>query len=241
MLKISEIKDYIFTALDLFTETYPNFAIPKIVVCSSSRRQAIREKVMAECGLDYKEDIYGTDAEVISGDLDTQIILYQSMMKTERQVHHAVWHELGHIMFGSEKQFNIDLSEDTPLRSGYAVINEFMAEFVAYTVNKFDTFGNSQRAHTYLQMAFMEEYVVNPYWLSRYLAVVIGDENVSEEEIAFGEQFVLPDAWEIILTIINELFEQTDNENFLEVSTDFLEQIGLLYDELFHIYFAQGR
>lgn len=241
MLKISEIKEHISTALDLFLETYPDFAIPKIVICSSSRRQAIREKVIAECGLDYKEDIYGTDAEVISGTLDTQIILYQSMMKTKNQVHHAVWHELGHIMFGSEKQFNIDLSIDSPLRSGYAVINEFMAEFIAYTVNRFETFGNSQKAHTYLQMSFMEEFVVNPYWFSRYLAVVIGDGNVSEEEIEFGEQFVLPNAWGIILTIINELFEQTDKENFLEISNEFLEKIGLLYDDLFHIYFIQRR
>ena len=116
-----------------------------------------------------------------------------------------------------------------------------MAEFIAYSVNEFDTFGNSQQAHIYLQMAFMGEYPVNPYWFSRYLAVVIGDGNVSEEEIEFGEQFVLPDAWGIIITIINELFEQTDKDDFWKVSVDFLEKIGLLYDDLFHIYFMQRR
>lgn len=240
MLNIGEIKTHIATALDTFRNIYPNATIPKIVVCSSSRRYITREKVLAECGVSYKEDIYGTDAEVISGALGTQIILYQSMMKNKGQVCHAIWHELGHLMFGSEEKYNIDLKQDTPFRSGYAVVNEFMAEYIAYTVNEFESFGCSQKAHIYLQMTFME-CIVNPYWLSRYLAIIIGDKNVFEEEIDFGEQFVLPEAWEIILSVINELFKQTDKENFWNVSPDFLECIGSLYDELFHIYFMQGR
>lgn len=238
MLKISEIKEYITTAIKLFLEEYPDFSVPEIVVCPSSRRKEARDKIIAECGLESKEDIYGTDAEVIIGKLNTKIILYQSSMKTKQQVYHAVWHELGHLMFGSEKQFDIDLNEDTPMRSGYAVINEFMAEFIAYTVNKFESFSDSHDAQIYLQMTFVEETVVNPYWFSRYLAVIIGDGNVSEEEFNDGEKYVFPEAWELIVETAEKLFEQTDKDNFWKVSVDFLKEIGILYDELFHIYYS---
>ena len=128
MLNITEIKTYINKATERFQKVFTDFEPPKIVVVPASRRQAVRNKVLKECGLDYKEDLYGTDAEVIDGPLDKQIVIYQSMMKSERQICHALWHEYGHIVFGNEKQYSIDLAEDTPMRSGYAVFNEFIAE-----------------------------------------------------------------------------------------------------------------
>lgn len=66
-----------------FQEVFPDFEPPKIVVISASRREVAREKGLKECGLDYKEDMYGTDAEVINGPLDKQIVLYQSRSKNE--------------------------------------------------------------------------------------------------------------------------------------------------------------
>lgn len=112
MLRITEIKIYGDKAIERFKELFIGFEPPKIVVVSASRRQAVRNKVLRECGLDYKEDLYGTDAEVIDGPLDRQILLYQSMMKSEKQVCHAIWHELGHILFGNEKQYGIDIEKD---------------------------------------------------------------------------------------------------------------------------------
>lgn len=108
MLNITEIKTYINKATERFQKVFTDFEPPKIVVVPASRRQAVRNKVLKECGLDYKEDLYGTDAEVIDGPLDKQIVIYQSMIKSERQVCHALWHEFGHIVFGNEKQYGID-------------------------------------------------------------------------------------------------------------------------------------
>lgn len=91
--------------------------------------------MLHECGVTHKEDTYGIEAEVISGLYATQIIIYQSMMKSRERVYHAVWHELGHIMFGNYEDFKIDIDLDTPLRSGYAVVNEFMVEYIAFFIN----------------------------------------------------------------------------------------------------------
>lgn len=239
MLKISEIKNIIPAATQKFKEIFPDAFIAPIVVCSSSRRQAVRDRVLAECGAAYKEDMYGTDAEVIFGSLGTQVILYQSMLKTEEQVYHAIWHELGHIRFGTEEKYGIDLEVDSPKRSGYAVVNEFMAEYVAYIVNDFELFRCSHKAHIYLQMAFMER-GVNVYWFSRYLAIVIGDKNISESEIDSGAQYVLPEIWNIISQTIDELSGQISKPEFWDVSDDFLEKIGYLFDEMFHIHYVQG-
>ena len=56
------------------------------------------------------------------------------MMKFKMRVCHALWHEFGHILFGDEKQFGINLSIDIPKRSSYAVLNELMAEYIAHYV-----------------------------------------------------------------------------------------------------------
>ena len=180
MLKITEIKIYVDKAKKRFTESFIGFESPKIVVVPASKRQAVRCKVLRECGLDYKEDLYGTDAEVIDGPLDRQILLYQSMMKSEKQIYHAIWHELGHILFGNEKQYGIDIENDTPMRSGYAVFNEFIAEYIAHVVSNGEGF-EIYNPNMYLQLAFQEERTINPYWLSRYMAIIAGDSNVSDE------------------------------------------------------------
>ena len=180
MLNITEIKTYITKALERFNDVFIGFESPKIVVVSASRRQVVRAKALQECGINYKEDLYGTDAEVIDGPLGKQILLYQSMMKTERQVCHVLWHEFGHIIFGNEKQYGIDFNVDTPMRSGYAVFNEFMAEYIAYVVTEGEGFG-VYNPNMYLQMAFQERGTINPYWLSRYMAIIVGDSTVSDE------------------------------------------------------------
>ena len=75
MFNITEIKTYINKAVDRFEKVFIGFELPKIVVVPASRRQAVRNKVLSECGLEYKEDLYGTDAEVIDGPLDKQIVI----------------------------------------------------------------------------------------------------------------------------------------------------------------------
>lgn len=238
MLSITEIKTHISTAIEQFLENFPNAVVPKIVVCPSSRRQAVRNKVLAECGAS-KEDEYGTSAEVISGPLGTQILVFQSMVKSASQVNHAVWHELGHIMFGDDKAFNVDLNLDTPLRSGYAVVNEFMAEYIALYVNGNEGFGNVYNPNMYLQMTF-ENGDVTPYWLSFYLAIMVGDTTVPEQRMDEAEEALPPKVWHWIKVIMTLLFDQTDQEEFWKADKEFLEQVGEAYDNLYHVVFWGG-
>lgn len=238
MLSMTLIKKCIDDAVNIFSEKFTAFDIPVIKVCPASRRKVVRDKILEECGV-YKEDSYGTEAEVISGPLDTQIVVYQSMIKYEHQVYHAVWHELGHIMFGSEKKFGVDLECDTPLRSGYAVVNEFMAEFIAYSVNERKPFPTAQRANIYLQMAFQEG-IVFPYWLSRYYAIILGDETISVSDVDEGKNYVSPEVWKYIMLIMNLLLEQVSTEGFWKVDNNYLEKAGCFYDELFHIVYCRG-
>lgn len=236
MLKIAEIRVYKDKAIERFKEVFAGFDPPKIVVVPTSKRQAVRCKVLRECGLDYKEDLYGTDAEVIDGPLGKQIVLYQSVMKSERQVCHALWHELGHIVFGNEKQYGINLAEDTPMRSGYAVFNEFIAEYIAYLVSDREGFG-IYNPNMYLQLAFQEEGTINPYWLSRYMAIIAGDSNVSDECVAEGAEYVKPVVWNYLTEMFRMIDKQLKKDDFWKATPTFIEELGSIYDDMFSVVF----
>lgn len=236
MFNITEIKTYINKAVDRFEKVFIGFELPKIVVVPASRRQAVRNKVLSECGLEYKEDLYGTDAEVIDGPLDKQIVIYQSIMKSERQVCHALWHEFGHIVFGDEKQYGIDLAEDTPMRSGYAVFNEFIAEYIAHVVSDGEGFG-IYNPNMYVQLVFQEERTINPYWLSRYMAIIAGDSNVSDECVAEGAEYVKPVVWNYLTEMFKMIDEQLRKDIFWKATLTFIEDFGILYDNMFSVVF----
>lgn len=237
MLSITEIKSYIADATERFQVVYEGAEIVPVVVCPSSRRSAVRNKVLSECGLTYKEDIYGTDAEVINGPLGMRILIYQSLTKSKRQVFHALWHEFGHILYGDETQYGIDTRQDTPMRSGYAIFNEFIAEYIAYTVNEMEPFSNSLGAHIYLQMAFQSSHDINPYWLSRYFAVVLGDATVSDEEFTSGQQYVTPVIWHCINQMVALLVEQIKKPDFWIADAEYIEKLGTMFDEMYHLVF----
>jgi len=236
MINITEIKTYINKAIERFRKVFIDFEPPKIVVVSASRRPAVRNKVLRECGLDYKEDLYGMDAEVIDGPLDKQIVVYQSMMKSGRQVCHALWHEFGHIVFGNEKQYGINLAEDTPMRSGYAVFNEFMAEYIAHFVSDREGFG-VYNPNMYLQLAFQEEGTINPYWLSRYMAIIVGDSTVSDECVAEGSEYVKPIVWNYLTEMFRMIDKQLKKDDFWKAVPSFIEDLGTLYDDMFSVVF----
>ena len=236
MLNITEIKTYITKAIDRFNEVFIGFEPPKIIVVPASRRQAVRARALQECGIDYKEDLYGTDGEVLDGPLGKQILIYQSMMKHEGQVYHALWHEFGHIMFGNEKQYGIDFAIDTPMRSGYAVFNEFMAEYIAHVVSDGEGFG-IYNPNMYLQMAFQEQGTINPYWLSRYMAIIIGDSTVPDEFVVDGAKYVSATIWEYLAAMFDMIDEQLKKDDFWKATPEFIKDFGKLYDDMFSAVF----
>ncbi len=242
MLNITEIEKYIDVAVEMFLQLYPDAIVPQIVVCPASRRNIIRNRTLKECGLEYKDDDRETGAEVISGPLDTKIIIYQARVKTEGMVRHCIWHELGHIIFGDEKTFNIDLNKDTPLLSGYGIFNEFIAEYIAYTVNDFKPLSGTFGVNGYLSNALLNDYCdIDQYWLSRYYAIVIGDSTISDEEFYRGKELVPNDIWVETINLMKILFEQTDKDEFWKVDTKYLEEVGEQYEYLFHIVFTRKR
>ena len=158
------------------------------------------------------------------------------MMKSERQVCHALWHECGHIVFGNEKQYGIDLTEDTPMRSGYAVFNEFIAEYIAHLVSDGEGFG-VYNPNMYLQLAFQEEGIINPYWLSRYMAIISGDSNVSDECVAEGSEYVKPIVWSYLTDMFRMIDKQLKKHDFWKATPVFIENLGILYDNMFSVVF----
>lgn len=158
------------------------------------------------------------------------------MIKSERQVCHALWHEFGHIVFGNEKQYGIDLAEDTPMRSGYAVFNEFMAEYIAHFVSDREGFG-VYNPNMYLQFAFQEEGTINPYWLSRDMAIIVGDSNVSDECVAEGAEYVNPIVWNYLTEIFRMIDKQLKKDDFWKTTPSFIEDLGILYDNMFSVVF----
>lgn len=237
MLTITEIKNYIEQAKNIFIEKYPDIKVPKIVVCPVSRRQIIRNKVFQECGA-TKEDSYGTEGEVISGIYGKQIIVYQSMAKSKLNVYNTTWHELGHILFGDNYDFGIDLNKDTPIRSGYAIINEFMAQYIAFTVNDFKPFKCLRNAHIYLQMAFSD--YIKPYYLSLFYSIIHGDKTLPQRYYNECAEYVQEKVWGYIDEINNELERQLSKPNFWKVSTVFFEKVGELYDAMYHIVYESN-
>lgn len=140
-----------------------------------------------------------------------QVLVYQSMMKSERQVSHALWHEFGHVLFGDEKQFSMDLDIDTPMRSCYAVFNELIAEYMGYFMTGGEGFG-TYNPNMYLQMAFPEQATIIPYWLSRYIGIIM--------EI---RMFVLN-----LYKLVQVIFCQTYGVALMRCSKCFMFTLGML-------------
>ena len=63
------------------------------------------------------------------------------------------WHECGHVVFGNEKQYRINLVLDTPMHSGYTAFNKFIAKYMAQSFSIYNP-------NMYLQFAlFIPQYL----------------------------------------------------------------------------------
>ena len=140
------------------------------------------------------------------------------------------------ILFGNEKQYGIDIENDTPMRSGYAVFNEFIAEYIAHVVSNGEGF-EIYNPNMYLQLAFQEERTINPYWLSRYMAIIAGDSNVSDECVAAGADYVKPVVWNYVTEMFRMVDKQLKKDNFWKAESAFIENLGTLYDNMFSVVF----
>lgn len=240
MLTITNIKRYIEEAIEQFKEYSPTIEFPPIVVCPSANRANARAKILSDCGLDYKEDSLSMLGEVISGSKATKIVLYQAIMRTQAIVNHCVWHELGHILFGNWSRFGLtkeDMDRATIPAYGYGLLNEFMAEYIAYEVNNYQPLAGNYFPNGYLYQAFYESDDLIQYKLSMYYAILLGDSVFPEEEIEKGAEIISPSAWRIVCQIRNLLYNLTKADEFWNVDINFLTQLGYLCDMLLRVDF----
>ena len=144
MLKISEIKEYITEAAGIFKGIYPMAEVPEFIVCSPKRAKSIREQTVRECGAvnkKYRDDLA---AEVIWGPMGTKILVYQDAIYNQKRVYAVIWRELGHVLFGRNTKYGIKIEENSSVFLGYNLLSEFMAEYIAYTVNGFKPLGYNE-------------------------------------------------------------------------------------------------
>lgn len=235
MLRISEIKEYIDEAVDVFKSVYPMAEIPEFIICSPKRAKSIREQAVRECGAINKEFSTTVEAEVIWGPTGTKILFYQSNFFDKEDVCHVTWHELGHVMFGINTKYGITLKQKDTLEStGYVILSEFMAEYIAYTVDNFKPFKYSEKVNTNLQIAFLKEYDgdINESYLSMYLAQAIGDHSIPEEELLCGKTYLGPTVWEDLCYMRKYISKYVENEEFWNADINFIREVGRMYEEM---------
>ncbi len=242
MLKISEIKEYIAEAAGIFKGIYPMAEVPEFIVCSPKRAKSIREQTVRECGAvnkKYRDDLA---AEVIWGPTGTKILVYQDAIYNQKRVYAVIWHELGHVLFGRNTKYGIKIEENSPVFLGYNLLSEFMAEYIAYTVNGFKPLGYNEDINDRLiQALYDDEKIIQPYSLSMYLAMAIGNHVLTEEDLVNGATYTSEEVWESILCIRRMLSKQIEKENFWEPDVAFIEEIGDLYMELMYTLIWEKR
>ncbi len=238
MLNEKEINAYKSIAVEIFKQKYPFIEVPKFVVCPEMGRTQFRERVFRECDAEETPDSDTMSAETVAGKKDLQIIIYQKMMRTEECIRHTLWHELGHLVFGLSEDYGIDISKDTPVRNGYGIVNEFMAEYIAHTVNDYEAFTDDGASYIYMIAAFDQgANIINPYYFSLAMAKMLGDYS-TDIEVALENSMDVP---ELAIYIMEELYKQTEKPDFWKVDNEFLEKIGRIYNKLFHECFQRYR
>lgn len=242
MLKISEIKECLAPAVEMFKTVYPMVEVPEIMACSPERAEKVREQAVQECGAVNEKYNDSLAAEVIWGPMGTKILFYQSKAIDKDDVYHNVWHELGHVMFGRNTKYGIEIEENSPIFLGYNLLSEFMAEYIAYTVNEFKPLWYNEDINDRLIRALYDgKKIIQPYSLSMYLAMAMGNHDITKDELSQGGSYTSEDVWESILCIRRVISKQVAKENFWEPDIAFIEEIGDLYMELMYTLIWEKR
>ena len=80
-----------------------------------------------------------------------------------------------------------------------------MAEYIAHHVSGGEGFG-TYNPNMYLQPAFQYEGTIIPYWLSWYMAIILGNNTVRDEFVQAGAGYVPSEIW---IYIVKLLFIET--------------------------------
>lgn len=233
MLKVSEINEKIPAAVELFLDKFPNAEIPEIIVCTAPRKQAVTKKAYDECGLDYNDyqDNKNAAGEAIVGPLGKRVILYQYNIDSSNEMCFVLWHELGHIMLGSETQYGVFSKENTDMRSGFGLFSEFVAEYIAFTVAERTGLGIIN-ADNLLERAFSQKRTVKSYWLSHYIAAIMGYDHLKSGFLPLNIPGINYENWCSIVEIKNMLEEQVKKEEFWKPSLQYIEELGNVFNDM---------
>ena len=229
MMKISEVENCIPLALALFKRKFPDVESPEITVLKDSKITKDRKHIYKECGdngLVECDNLYG---EYVHGPHGNRIIIYQNMFDSPFDVFEAIWHELGHAIFGPKEEYGIDCNASPESHRGHFLFGEFIAEYIVYVVSGCKGC-KEDNPNEYLCMAFEDEETVIPYWLCRYMSSVLGNTSASEKFISQSCMCVPDEAvWDSIDSMLKILKKQLKRNKYWKPSAAVIEELGFVY------------
>ncbi len=273
-MTVKDIKNLIPAAVDCFKLRIPQAtvwidAVP-IKVATRNTAEKLFNDAMTELDARPKPFDPHVTAEVFTGHNGYAIIIYQYRIKTENQLKRVVWHELAHICshffnkaLEDEAYRHTVLEMDTPLRSGYAIWAEFIAEAIAnYVENKLP---NHRAVSWALQDRLTEMARIGffggrpyPYALGQYYAYLLTDSTVATMLEFYAQQGENPSIGldnlpvpiqNAACTLSRELDEYLTNkgyfgaedfysnqcDEFWLIDREQMDKFGVLLDELYTI------
>lgn len=194
MITQRQIRDWIPETLSVFQKAMPHISIPypEIFIASSRTCDTLRNRLITDTGcLLDKGSAPTAIMEIIYGDKGSAIIIYQQRCSESFSgFQHELWHELGHFyaLANETKPFftfmRPGLAVEREMQEGYWLWKEFVAESIAYTVEK----------HLYGSPS-MNTVINHNYWeplyrqLQHYLRVVFQTYQYTVDEDALGYYF----------------------------------------------------
>lgn len=218
----------------------------EVFVILNSNRARKRAEVFAYCGAREKED-GALEGEAVIGSLHRAVIIYATVIKSQRRFKHVLWHELGHIysqavnqeLFAEAERDMLE-DNDTLVRNGMCIWTEFIAEVIAYIVEDLPPASSAWQS-TALMQHLMDEAVntghLAPYPLAFFMAMLYEDPTVRAWSECNGntvpglnhcDDDILP----LIKRLTDILGEQLQEEVFVCISRETLEQIGECVNDL---------
>lgn len=69
------------------------------------------------------------------------------------------------------------------------------------------------------------------------MAIIVGDSNVYDECVAEGAEYVNPIVWNYLTEIFRMIDKQLKKDDFWKTTPSFIEDLGILYDNMFSVVF----
>ena len=69
------------------------------------------------------------------------------------------------------------------------------------------------------------------------MAIIASDSNVSDECVAEGAEYVKPVVWSYLTEMLRMIDKQLKKDDFWKATPLFIENLGIIYDDMFSVVF----